>query len=95
MDFVLDEAIPVLERTPAVLSSLLEELPEPWTRVDEGPDQSRVVRAKAWKKGESEPEKWTLEVAHRTGHQEGSPGLFGFSPQDMPVFIDNITVTAN
>jgi len=64
-------------------------------RVDQGPDQSRVVRAKAWKKGETEPEKWTLEVAHRTGHQEGSPGLFGFSPQDMPVFIDNITVTAN
>ena len=64
-------------------------------RVDEGPNQSRIVRAKAWKKGESEPEKWTLEVAHRTGHQEGSPGLFGFSPQDMPVFIDNITVTAN
>ena len=38
MDFVLDEAIPVLERTPAVLSTLLDELPERWTRVDEGPE---------------------------------------------------------
>lgn len=38
MDFVLEEAIPVLERTPAVLSGLLDELPEGWTRVDEGPD---------------------------------------------------------
>jgi hypothetical protein len=38
MEFVLDEAIPVLERTPAVLSALLDELPERWTRVDEGPD---------------------------------------------------------
>jgi hypothetical protein len=38
MDFILDEAIPVLERTPAVLSALLDELPERWTRVDEGPD---------------------------------------------------------
>ena len=38
MDFVLDEAIPVLERTPAVISALLGELPEGWTRVDEGPD---------------------------------------------------------
>jgi hypothetical protein len=38
MEFVLDEAIPVLERTPAVLSALLGDLPERWTRVDEGPD---------------------------------------------------------
>ena len=38
MDFHLDEAIPVLERTPKVLTTLLDELPEDWTRVDEGPD---------------------------------------------------------
>ena len=38
MDFKLGEAIPVLERTPAVLSKLLDELPEDWTRVNEGPD---------------------------------------------------------
>jgi len=38
MDFNLDEAIPVLERTPKVLTTLLDELPEDWTRVDEGPD---------------------------------------------------------
>ncbi|MDP9203788.1 MAG: DinB family protein [Gemmatimonadota bacterium] len=38
MEFVLEEAIPVLERTPAVLTSLLDELSEGWTRVDEGPD---------------------------------------------------------
>ena len=38
MDFNLEQAIPVLERTPMVLSALLDELPEDWTRVDEGPD---------------------------------------------------------
>jgi hypothetical protein len=38
MDFGLEEAIPVLERTPAVLTALLAELPDGWTRVDEGPD---------------------------------------------------------
>lgn len=38
MDFNLEKSIPVLERTPAVLSTLLDELPESWTRVDEGPD---------------------------------------------------------
>jgi len=64
-------------------------------RVDTAPDGSGVVRAKAWKKGETEPEKWTMEVAHKTAHRSGSPGLFGFSPQEMRVFIDNITVVAN
>ena len=38
MDFDLDEAIPILERTPAVLSTLLDELPDDWTRVNEGAD---------------------------------------------------------
>jgi len=38
MEFRLEEAIPVLERTPAVLSALLDELPERWTRAREGPD---------------------------------------------------------
>jgi hypothetical protein len=38
MDFDLEEAIPVLERTPSVISELLTDLPERWTRVDEGPD---------------------------------------------------------
>ena len=31
----------------------------------------------------------------KPSHQNGSPGLFGFSPQDMRVFIDNISVTPN
>jgi len=38
VDFDLEKAIPVLERTPAVLSTLLGELPDSWTRVDEGPE---------------------------------------------------------
>lgn len=36
MDFRLDEAVPVLRRTPAVLRELLLELPDRWTRVAEG-----------------------------------------------------------
>ena len=62
-------------------------------RVDANPDGSTVVRAKAWKRDDPEPEQWTLEVPHRTAHQNGSPGLFGFSPQDMRVYIDNVEVT--
>ena len=38
MDFRLEEGIPILERTPSVISTLLQELPEDWTRVDEGAD---------------------------------------------------------
>ncbi|MBA4148086.1 MAG: PQQ-binding-like beta-propeller repeat protein [Verrucomicrobia bacterium] len=64
-------------------------------RVDTRPDGSGVVRAKAWKKDEAEPDAWSLEVPHKTAHQNGAPGLFGFSPQDMRVFIDNVSVTKN
>jgi len=65
------------------------------SRVDILADGTGVVRARAWKKGDSEPDAWTIEVKHKTAHQEGSPGLFGFSPQDMRVYIDNVAVTAN
>ncbi len=65
------------------------------TRVDVAADGSGVVRAKAWKKGDSEPEPWTIEVKHDHANGNGSPGLFGFSPQSMRVYIDNISVTEN
>jgi hypothetical protein len=64
-------------------------------RVDVAPDGTGVVRAKAWQRDGPEPEAWTIEVPHKTAHREGSPGLFGFSPQDMRVFIDNVVVTPN
>jgi len=62
-------------------------------RVDRNADGSALVRAKAWKREETEPDGWTLEVPHRTGHAAGSPGLYGFSPLDMRVYIDNVEVT--
>jgi hypothetical protein len=66
------------------------------TRVDVASDGSGVVRAKAWKKGDPEPDAWTIEVPHRHAHAEGSPGLFGFSPQSLfRVYVDNIAVTPN
>jgi len=64
-------------------------------RVDNKPDGSGVIRAKVWKRGEPEPEAWTLEVEHKTAHTEGSPGLFGFAPQEMHSYIDNVLVTPN
>jgi outer membrane protein assembly factor BamB len=66
------------------------------TRVDVASDGSGVVRAKAWKRGDPEPDAWTIEVPHRHAHTEGSPGLFGFAPQSMfRVYVDNISVTPN
>ena len=65
------------------------------SRVDIKPDGSGVVRAKAWKRGDPEPTEWTIEVPHKIAHQNGCPGLYGFAPQEMRVFIDNVSVTAN
>ncbi|MGB8169653.1 MAG: PQQ-binding-like beta-propeller repeat protein [Chthoniobacteraceae bacterium] len=65
------------------------------TRVDVAGDGSGVVRGKAWKKGEPEPEAWTIEVPHKHAHEEGSPGLFSFVPQEQRAWIDNIAVTPN
>ena len=64
-------------------------------RVDVAADGSGTVRAKAWKTGEAEPAAWTIEVPHKNAHQHGSPGLFGFAPQEQRVCIDNVKVTAN
>lgn len=74
--------------------------PKTWyrlkTRVDVASDGSGVVRAKCWKKGDPEPAAWNIEVPHKHAHAEGSPGLFGFSPQSLfRVYIDNISVTPN
>jgi outer membrane protein assembly factor BamB len=64
-------------------------------RVDVAQDGSGVVRAKAWPRGEPEPDKWTIEVPHKHAHANGCPGLYGFAPQDMRVYIDNVMVTSN
>ena len=65
------------------------------SRVDVNPDGSGVVRAKAWKRDEPEPTAWVLEVPVKHAHATGSPGLYGFAPQEMRLFIDNILVTPN
>lgn len=66
------------------------------TRVDIGEDGVGVVRAKAWVKGEPEPDAWTIEVEHKNAHAEGAPGIFGFAPQSQKtVLIDNISISSN
>lgn len=66
------------------------------SRVDVNEDGSGVVRAKAWEKGQPEPEEWTIEFEHQHANTHGAPGIFGFSPQSQkPVFVDNISITPN
>lgn len=64
-------------------------------RVDVAPDGSGVVRAKAWKKSDPEPEAWLIEVPHKNAHPNGCPGFFSLTPQEQRAWIDNITVTPN
>jgi len=63
-------------------------------RVDVAADGSGVVRAKAWLKGEAEPDKWLIEVKHAHAHPMGNPGLYSLAPLER-TWIDNISVTQN
>ena len=63
--------------------------------MDVAANGSGVVRAKAWPKGESEPDKWLIEVKHAHAHPMGNPGVFSFAPQEMRAWIDNVVVIAN
>jgi hypothetical protein len=65
------------------------------TRVDVAPDGTGMIRAKAWKKADPEPDAWTIEVPHKRPNLEGSPGLFSFTPQEQRAWIDNVSVTSN
>ncbi len=47
-----------------------------------------------WKRGEAEPEDWTIEAVDETPNTVGSPGLFG-NAQVAEIYVDNVTVTDN
>jgi hypothetical protein len=64
-------------------------------RVDVAKDGSGIVRAKAWKKADSEPAEWLIEFKHANAHQNGAPGFFSLTPQEQRAWIDNIEVKAN
>jgi len=50
-----------------------------------------VLRGKVWKRGEAEPEEWSIEAVHHAPHLVGSPGLYGYSVADA--YYDNYQVT--
>lgn len=59
-------------------------------------DGSGTVYGKAWPRGEEEPEDWSISVKVPNVHTQGSPGIYGFSPQSRHrVYVDNVKVEPN
>ena len=55
-----------------------------------------TVYGKAWPRGEEEPAEWTIQVKVPNVHRNGSPGIYGFSPQSrFRVYVDNVKVDPN
>jgi outer membrane protein assembly factor BamB len=64
------------------------------TKVTANADGTGIVHAKVWERGQPEPDDWTLEATTDMVHQSGSPGIFGFTPQNQQrVYLDNLSVT--
>ncbi len=57
-------------------------------------DSSVILRGKIWKRGEPEPEEWTVEAVDETPNKNGSPGMFGTSSV-AEFYIDNVEVYPN
>jgi outer membrane protein assembly factor BamB len=65
------------------------------TRVDVDEQGAGVVRAKAWKKGEAEPEGWAIELKHLHANEHGCPGVYSLAATGQRAWLDNLTVTPN
>jgi outer membrane protein assembly factor BamB len=67
-------------------------------RSHEGSPAIALCRAKVWKRGEAEPDGWTIEIADPFPNTEGSAGLYAYSTgtttgSDGPeTFFDNFKV---
>ena len=65
--------------------------------VDVQGDQVKVL-GKAWKKGEAEPDKWTVELVDGNPNFSGPPGIYGSAlgiqppSPGTPIYYDNILV---
>jgi outer membrane protein assembly factor BamB len=52
-----------------------------------------TIRGKVWKRGEPEPEAWTITLEDPLAIPAGSPGLYGDSATD--IYYDNVMVKVN
>ncbi len=56
-------------------------------------DDEANIRGKVWKRGEPEPEDWSITLVDPHPIRVGSPGLAGYSPTE--IYFDNIEVYSN
>jgi hypothetical protein len=69
-------------------------------RVDVAGEKAQV-RGKAWKRGEQEPEQWTVEVEDPCPNREGSAALYGYATgivgdaRGAEIFYDNVSIAPN
>ena len=56
-------------------------------------DERALIRGKVWRRGQPEPEDWTVTVEDPEPVRNGSPGLLGYSPID--IYYDNVQVMEN
>lgn len=47
-----------------------------------------IIRGKVWKKGDPEPDAWSIKVEDPLPIEEGSPALYGYSP--ATIYYDNV-----
>lgn len=85
------------KRTQAAMEMEFE--PDVWytMKIRAEPDrEAGVVRVygKVWKRDESEPDSWTLQIEDDAPNYNGSPGLFGDS-KEAEFYVDNLSVTPN
>ena len=54
------------------------------------PEQDQAVaKGKIWRRGEAEPDDWTVEMVDHSPNLHGTPGLYGNCP-DAEIYVDNI-----
>jgi hypothetical protein len=66
-------------------------------------EKSALIRGKVWKKGEAEPEKWTVEFEDTSPNREGAAALYGYVSDplmsaDNPgsnIYYDNVVISPN
>jgi len=80
---------------------LEKSVPFPWEpdvwytmklRVDQQGDKA-LLRGKVWRRGEPEPQEWTITAEDPQPVRQGSPGIYGYSAAE--IYYDNLQVTGN
>ncbi len=69
-------------------------------------EKTSVLRAKVWKRGTPEPEKWMIEFEDSNPNRNGAAAVYGYIPNILPqengtslpgsnIYYDNVMITSN